>query len=249
MKKFELFLKELIDGRRQGLFPTLILLLLLPLSWIYSSVVFIRNQLYDKGWMRCYIPPVQLVISVGNIVAGGTGKTPVILWLMGMFYDKYTIAVLTRGYRSKAEKLEIPLILCEEAGPSLPASYCGDEPAMLAKRFPKAMIIVGKNRKKGCKIAAKASAQVIFLDDAFQHRRLGRDFDLVLVDGRNLFGGGYFLPRGYLRENPTGLSRASLILINRIENKEEFENAKKELMLYTNSPIVGIKSHVTTIKT
>ena len=146
--RLELYFKDIVCGRKRGLLPFLIKALLLPISWIYGWVVQCRNRLYEKGWMRRYVPPVPLVISVGNIVAGGTGKTPVTLMLAGALYEKFTIAILSRGYRSKAEKLDLPVLLCEGEGPTYPASYCGDEPYLYAQRLPKAIVIVGGNRKK-----------------------------------------------------------------------------------------------------
>src|SRR4051812_10022027 len=125
--KIELYVRDVIKGKRKGIGPHCIKSLLLPLSWVYRLVVGCRNWLYDKGWLRRYIPPVPLVISIGNIVAGGTGKTPVTLLVAEAFYKRFSIAVLSRGYRSESEKLESPIILCEGKGPLYPAVFCGDE--------------------------------------------------------------------------------------------------------------------------
>jgi len=247
-KKTELYLKDVIRGRRRGLIPSLIKAVLLPLSWCYGWGVALRNYLYEQGWLRRYVPPVPLVISVGNIVAGGTGKTPVTLLLAGAFYERYTLAILSRGYRSKAEKLETPLFLSEGDGPTLPASYCGDEPYLLAQRLPKAFVIVGGNRKKASFLAAKAGAQVILLDDAMQHRRLVRDFDVVVVDGADPFGHGYLLPRGFLREDVRALARANLIIVNHIQDFEQFAAVTLQLKPYTAAPFVGTRGYVAAIR-
>jgi tetraacyldisaccharide 4'-kinase len=198
--------------------------------------------------MRRYVPPVPLVISVGNIVAGGTGKTPVTLLLAGALYERFTIAILSRGYRSKAEKLDTPILLCEGQGPTLPASYCGDEPYLFAQRLPKAIVIVGGNRKKASFLAAKAGAQAILLDDGMQHRRLARDFDVVVVDVDDPFGQGYFLPRGFLREDIRSLSRANLIVLNHIQDAEQFASVKLRLHPYSQAPVVGTKGYVIAIR-
>lgn len=246
--KLELYFKDIVRGRKRGLFACIIKAFLLPLSWIYGCVVHCRNRLYEKGWMRRYVPPVPLVISVGNIVAGGTGKTPVTLMLAAAFYGKFTVAILSRGYRSKAEKLDMPVLLCEGEGPTFPASYCGDEPYLFAQRLPKAIVIVGGNRKKASFLAAKTGAQAILLDDGMQHRRLARDFDVVVVDVEDPFGHGYLLPRGFLREDKCSLARANLIILNHIYDHEQFLSVKIQLKSYSSAPVVGTNGCVAAIR-
>lgn len=244
LKRMECYFKAIISGKRRGLCPWLIKSFLLPLSWIYRLFSAIRNWFYDKGWMRCYVPPIPLVISVGNIVAGGTGKTPATLMLAAEFYEKFSLAILSRGYRSKAENLDAPVVLCEGIGPIFPASYCGDEPYMYAMRYPKSHVIVGSNRKKAARMAFKAGAQVILLDDALQHRRLARDFDVIVVDLNDPFGQNHFLPRGYLREEVHALKRAHCVLLNHVQDREQFKKVEGDLKKYTNAPVVGTCYHV-----
>lgn len=239
VNKFELYFKDVMLGRKRGIAAFFIKAVLLPLSWIYGVITKWRNEMYKKGVMRRYTPPVPLVISVGNIVAGGTGKTPVTLLLANAFYERFTIAVLTRGYRSKAEKLDQPVVLCEGQGPQFPASYCGDESYLFAQRFPKAIVIVGGNRRKASFLAARAGAQAIILDDGMQHLRLVRDFDVVVMDVKDPFGQGYFLPRGFLREDIGALGRADLLILNHITNHERFLDVKEQVSSYTTAPIVG----------
>lgn len=248
IKKLELYLKDIVRGRKQGFMAILIKAFLLPLSWLYGLGVICRNFLYEKGWMRRYVPPVPLVISIGNIVAGGTGKTPVTLLIAGAFYERFTVAILSRGYRSKAEKLDTPIFLCEGEGPMFPASYCGDEPYLFAQRLPKAIVIVGGNRKKASFLAAKAGAQAILLDDGMQHRRLVRDFDVAVVDVGDPFGQGYFLPRGFLRDDICSLARANLIILNHINDPEQFTRVKNQLKPYSKAPTVGTKGHVVALR-
>lgn len=248
IKKLELYLKDVVRGRKKGIISLLIKAILLPLSWIYGLGVYFRNRLYEKGWMRRYVPPVSLVISVGNIVAGGTGKTPVTLLLAGAFYERFTVAILSRGYRSKVEKLDAPILLCEGHGPTFPASYCGDEPYLFAQRLPKSIVIVGGNRKKASFLAAKVGAQAIFLDDGMQHRRVARDFDVVVVDVGDPFGLGYYLPRGFLRDDIGSLARAHLIILNHIQDHEQFVNVKMQLKSYSSAPVIGTKGHVIAIR-
>ena len=248
IKRLELYTKNVIYGRKKGFLSLFFKSLLYPMSWIYRFVVKVRNWVYDQGWMRRYIPPVPLVISVGNIVAGGTGKTPTTLMLSKAFYGRHQLAILSRGYRSKVEKLDAPVVLCEGNGPLFPASYCGDEPYIYASRFPKALVIVGGNRKKAARIAAKEGVQIILLDDAMQHRRIARDFEIVVVDGGDPFGQGYFLPRGFLREEISSLVRADLIILNHIRDIQQFVDVKNQLQRYTHAPVVGTCEKVSALR-
>lgn len=244
----ELYVKAVISGKKKGLGAWLIKSIFLPISWVYRLISKCRNWFYDKGWMKCYIPPIPLVISVGNIVAGGTGKTPVTLLLASLFYEKYSLAILSRGYRSKAENAEIPVILCEGQGPIFPASHCGDEPHMYALTFPKALVIVGSNRKKASRIASEMGAQVIILDDAFQHRKLVRDFDIVVIDLNDPFGHHHFLPRGYLREEIHGLKRADFVILNHVDHLEQFKNVETIIQSYTSAPVIGTRYQMTSLR-
>jgi tetraacyldisaccharide 4'-kinase len=238
-KRLQFYLKDVIFGRKKGIIPFCIKIILLGLSWCYRLIVAVRNWLYDQGWMRRYVPPVPLVLSVGNIVAGGTGKTPVTLLFAKTFYERFPMAILSRGYRSKIEKLDHPVILCEGSGPIYPAAYCGDEPYIFAQRLPKAHVIVGGDRQKASCLAAKAGVQVILLDDGMQHRRIARDLEVVVVDVYDPFGQGYFLPRGFLREDAKSLARAHLVILNHVKSPEQFQSLKSKLLSYTSAPMVG----------
>jgi tetraacyldisaccharide 4'-kinase len=247
-KKVELYFKRIILGKNRGVIAFFIKLLLLPLSWLFKGIVLLRNWLYDNAWVRRYVPPVSLVISVGNIVAGGTGKTPMTLLLANAFYGKYSLAILSRGYRSKINRMDTPVFLSEGKGPIYPASYCGDEPFMLAQRLPALNVIVGGDRQQAARLAAKAGVQVIILDDGMQHRQLARDFDIAVVDINDPFGQGYHLPRGFLREGVHSLARADLIVLNYIQNSEQFLNLKGKLSANTKASFIGTQSYVAGIK-
>lgn len=247
-RKLELYYRDIVSGRKKGIGPFLIKVFLHPLSWLYGLIVNWRNKLFEKGWMCRYVPPVPLVISIGNIVVGGTGKTPVTLLLAKAFYDKFTIAILSRGYRSEARKLNAPVVLCEGHGPIFPANYCGDEPYLLAQRLPKGIVIVGGNRKESSFLAGKMGAQVILLDDGMQHRQLVRDFDIVVVDIGDPFGQGYLLPRGFLREDVRSLARADLIILNNVTDPEQYFSVKLLIKPYTSAPVVGTNGVVAAIR-
>lgn len=235
----ELYIQEVIKEKRKGFIPFMLKLLLRPVSWGYKLGITCRNWAFDKGLFKRYFPPVPVVISIGNIVAGGTGKTPVTGLLAHHFTDDTAIAILSRGYRSPAEKLAEPLLLSKGEGPGYPASFCGDEPYMLSLNLPKAYIYVGRDRQKAADMAAKEGIKLILLDDGLQHRQLARDFELIVLNGNDPFGKGYFLPRGFLREGPKCLSRASLIIVNHCKDLEHFELIKKKISKYSSSPVIG----------
>lgn len=245
----ETYMTQVISNQRKGLLPSLIKGVLLILSWIYQLFVYVRNWGFDQGLFRQYDPPIPMVISIGNIVAGGTGKTPVLLKMAQEFSEQFHTAIISRGYRSQAEHLPSPIILShgDGHGPIHSASFCGDEPYMLAKNLPDTVIIVGKDRRKGTISASKAGIQLVLLDDGMQHRRLARDFDVAVIDAANPFGYGYYLPRGFLRESLNSLARVNLIVINHVYSDEEYEKVKKQLERYSCAPIIGVRSKISGI--
>src|SRR4051794_35358108 len=107
----ENYFLQVITGKRKGILSFCLRALLRVLSWPFRLLVSCRNWIFDKGWLSRYSPPVPVVISIGNIVVGGTGKTPVTLMVAKEFYEDFPIAILSRGYRSQAEALPIPVIL------------------------------------------------------------------------------------------------------------------------------------------
>jgi tetraacyldisaccharide 4'-kinase len=145
---------------------------------------------YDRGWLRSYVAPLP-VVSIGNLTVGGTGKTPFARWVV--------LQLLERGAR--------PAILH--------GGYANDEPALLRAWFPDLAVLVGKDRLKGIRQAAAAGATVAVLDDGFQHRRVRRDLDLVLVAAEDWDQPHHPLPRGRWREPPAALRRASIAVLTR----------------------------------
>lgn len=246
-ENWQIYYTEVVTGQRKGIIATFLRGFLYVLSWGFRFLVTFRNWAFDRRYLRRYSPPVPLVISIGNIVAGGTGKTPVTLMLAQEFYPDIPLAILSRGYKSRAEKLSKPVVLSDGHGPLHPAEHCGDEPYLLAQHLPKAIVIVGKNRYEASNMASHAGAHVILLDDGMQHRRLGRDFEIIVVHAQDAFGQGYFLPRGFLREQTTALSRADLIIVNHITDADHFADMEQQLAPYTKAPAVGTKMEVARI--
>lgn len=242
MDRWHLYFLSVISGKRQDVFAHILRFLLIPMSWIYGSVVSMRNFAYDHGLLRSHRPDVPLIISIGNITAGGTGKTPTVLLFAQALSDSAPIAILSRGYKATAETNKHPLIL--RRGPHHSAAKSGDEPYMLAQNLPDAIIIVGKNRTASAQIAYEMGAKVILLDDGMQHRRLARDLEVVMVDVRNPFGYGYLLPRGLMREHAQGLQRADLIVLNNAENPYQYLQIKQHLKQYSQAPTIGTRLEV-----
>ncbi|ANM28615.1 hypothetical protein ABI59_01750 [Acidobacteria bacterium Mor1] len=184
------------------------------LSWTYAGLMRWRNRRYDRPERvtRVGVP----VLSVGNLSVGGTGKTPMVCWIVRLLAERgHRPAVVSRGYRGKAGKG--PLRVSDAEGIHSTAEIAGDEPYMLARMLPGVPVVVGSDRIAGAREAIAAGADGIVLDDGFQHRRLGRDLDIVLLDANKPFGNGRVLPAGTLREPPEGLSRAGVIVLTRSE--------------------------------
>lgn len=158
-----------------------------PLSVFWAFAVFLKNWAYDRKW-RSQTRVSCPVVSVGNIVAGGTGKTPLI-HLLAQRFSSRRVAILSRGY-----------------GKDL------DEPILLQRRLPFARVYVGKNRALLAKQAEQDGAELILLDDGFQYRALHRDLDLVMLKGGDPLGKGHYLPWGFLRDNPKRLAEADCII-------------------------------------
>jgi len=168
---------------------------LLQLSRLYGAGVSLRNRWYDRGHeQRLPVP----VISVGNITAGGTGKTPVVIDLAARLVSRgLRPAVVSRGYRAGSDGRN-------------------DEQAIIERRCPGVISIGDADRVRGGTVAVQRDrANVIILDDGFQHRRLHRDLDIVVIDATCPFGHDHLLPCGLLREPPESLSRADLVILSR----------------------------------
>lgn len=243
-KHYEVYFVDVMKGERKGPVASMLRGGLWLLSGVYRLGVAARNLAFDQGWFRCYYPPVPLVISVGNIVAGGAGKTPVTLMISEELCKEFSIAILARGYRAQAEKFSAPVLLSKGQGALHPASFCGDEPYLLAQRLPKAIVVVGKDRYQSSNMAARLGAQVIIMDDGMQHRRIARDLEIVVIDVRDPFGQGYYLPRGLLREGVKSVGRADLIILNHAENTENFAKVKRQVSEYTSAPLVATQLEV-----
>lgn len=178
-----------------------------------------RNRLFDLGIIHAVKLSVP-VISVGNITAGGTGKTPFVIQLTQILLQKgYRVGVISRGYGRKSKD---QIIVSEGKQSLTSAEISGDEPFLIATKCPDAIVIVEGNRVAAAQTAIKKyRCNIIVSDDAFQHRRLARDVDIVLWDGFADPESAMIIPAGRLRESLTGIRRASLLIFTKNENVSE----------------------------
>jgi len=186
--------------------------LLVPLTPLYRGVVAARGVAYDRGWLRSQSLDIP-VISVGNISFGGTGKTPMVVALVrDLVRLGRRPAVLTRGYGRRERDLDV--VVGPE--PKQRVEEVGDEPLEMAGLLPGVPVVVEADRVRGGREAQRLGADVVVLDDGFQHRRLRRDLDLVLLDAGDPRGGGRLPPIGRLREPLGALRRASAVVVTKV---------------------------------
>ncbi len=187
-------------------------LLLTPLTPAYAAAVRARACAYQRGWARVARAPVP-VISVGNLTFGGTGKTPTTVALVrDLVRDGRHPAVLTRGYGRRDRSPQVVIGPTLRTGPEV----VGDEPLEMASRLPGVPVVVDADRVRGATEAVACGADVLVLDDGFQHLGLARDVDVVLLDAGDPFGGGRLPPLGRLREPVSALRRADVIVVTKL---------------------------------
>jgi tetraacyldisaccharide 4'-kinase len=191
--------RDMISGRRRGWLSALVRACLRLAEGPYTWVVEQRNRRYDRGQASIARVPVP-VISVGNITVGGTGKTPLVAWLAQWLQARgRRVVLISRGYKSTAQEPN-------------------DEARELQRRLPQVPHLQDPDRVTAARAAIEVlGCDAIVLDDAFQHRRIHRDLDIVLIDALEPFGHGHLLPRGLLREPPARLARAHVIGLSRAD--------------------------------
>jgi len=212
--KGENYYKRLVTSERLQLADRLLLALLRLCSVLYSIGMRLRALCYKSGILRVKRLPTP-VISVGNITMGGTGKTPTVLLLARELMARgKRVAVLTRGYGGALEGET--RIVSDGKNLFLSPAEAGDEPCLLAASLPGLMVVMGSDRyRAGCLALQQLSPEIFILDDGFQHQRLARDLDILLLDGTAPFKNGWTLPAGFLREPPSAVNRADLVILTR----------------------------------
>ncbi|MGN6532542.1 MAG: tetraacyldisaccharide 4'-kinase [Ginsengibacter sp.] len=200
--------------------------ILLPFSFLYGGIIWVRNKLFDKSILRSATFNFPL-ICVGNLAVGGTGKTPMVEYLIKMLQDKYNVATLSRGYKRKTKGFAI-------ANEETLAVDIGDEPMQLHKKFPGITVAVAEERVVGIPqlLFEKPQTEVIILDDAFQHREVKAGLNILLTDYNNLYNKDILLPAGDLRDIKSSSKRAQIIIVTKCKadlNEEEKNDITKEL--------------------
>jgi tetraacyldisaccharide 4'-kinase len=181
---------------------------LMPLSMLYLDAIRFRRFLYKVGFKKIHRLPVPVIV-VGNITVGGTGKTPLVIWLVDLLKQQgYNPGVISRGYAGNAEDgLHV-------VRPESDATKLGDEPVLIARRAA-CPVMVGADRPAAArKLLAEFDCDIIISDDGLQHHALQRDIEIVVIDGERRFGNGYCLPVGPLREPPERVKSVDLVVVN-----------------------------------
>jgi tetraacyldisaccharide 4'-kinase len=197
-----------------------------PLSRLYGGALALRARLYASGRLRSQGLP-RPSISVGNLTFGGTGKTPFVEFLARRFrFEGRRPAVLSRGYGRRTRGV---VVVSAGEGALVSPQEGGDEPVALARRLPGVLVVVGERRSEAARRAADLGADLLLLDDGFQHLAVRRDVNLLLLDARDPFGGGSPPPGGRLREPVSALRRADAIVFTRVDRGDPPAEALAEV--------------------
>lgn len=199
--------------------------LLYPFSLMYGTVAWIRNRLYDQGIIPSYKAGIR-VIAVGNISTGGTGKTPLAEYILSALQknSEGKIAYLSRGYGRQTKGF---LVVNPQSGNAL--KY-GDEAIQVAGKFPEVVVAVCEDRNKGIQeLINQHKVSLVVLDDAFQHRKVQRDVNIVVMDATRMPDRDLVLPAGNLREQISELKRADLLVVNKVLKPDDIPSLEKRL--------------------
>lgn len=219
---------------------------------VYGAAQRLRTDLYRRGLLASYRAPCP-VISVGNLTAGGTGKTPTVLWLARQFLARHanhhtpegrrptppgSLAIVSRGYGTTARRhatnpagdsprQQHVTLVADPDGVRLDPPDAADEATLLARNLPGVVVLTGPDRARLIRFAVEQyDTRLIMMDDGFQHLRVQRDLDLVLVDAKRPLGNGAMLPGGVLREPPSALTRCDAMLITRADDPVATQNTQ-----------------------
>lgn len=213
--------QAVVSGERRGVRAFFLRRALGLASWPYSLGVWGRNKLFDWGWKKGHRASVP-VVSVGNLTLGGTGKTPCVEYIAGFYRQHdYQLAILSRGYGAEAGRNDEAMLL-EENLPDVPHLQDRDRVAIANTAIE------------------ELESEILVLDDGFQHRRLARDLDIVLIDASNPWGYGHLFPRGVLREPLGNLRRAGVVMITRADrvSAEALQEIRKRVLRFAPGPVV-----------
>ena len=198
-------------------------ILLFPLALVYWLIIWVRNKLYDNNIFKSSGFGLPL-ISVGNLSVGGTGKSPMVEYIVALLYKKYRVATLSRGYKRKTKGYSL-------ANGNTTALEIGDEPMQFHVKFPGIAVAVGEQRIEAIPqlLHDRPETECIILDDAFQHRAIKAGLDILLTEHDNLFVYDFYLPTGDLRDLKSSYKRAEIIVVTKC-NPDLSLQAKKNII-------------------
>lgn len=244
LAKIELFVLKVIESKTHKACKAFLYIL----SLAYRLISLIQSCHYKIGWKKSVRMPVPIV-CIGNITAGGTGKTPFVQMLAKDLQDHLRLAIVSTAYRSKGVTKDDVITPQDRQGRKVAAQYCGDEPAQLHQHLPTVSILLSKDRMKAVKVAHAQGAQLVLLDDGLQHRSIMKNITVVVVSAKDPMGLGYYLPRGLLRESPRQLKHADFLCITGVGlRQEEFEEVSRKLNHYSKARVIGAEIRPLTIK-
>lgn len=182
--------------------------LLLPLGWLYGLITSLIRLSYRLGWRKAWRAPVPVVV-VGNLTAGGNGKTPVVIWLVQALQQRgLRPGVVSRGYGGKADAY--PLVL----NPHTTTQEAGDEPVLIHRRTGAPVAVSPRRGEAVQALLDRGDVDIVITDDGLQHYALARDFEIVVIDGQRRFGNGWWLPAGPMRERASRLQSVDAVILN-----------------------------------
>ena len=253
IERFERYAVDVIFDRRSGKGAVVLGGFLHVLSRVYEGIVRLRLWLFERRVAKVHALGC-LVISVGNLTVGGTGKTPIVEKLARRLADSgRKVAILSRGYKSVPlplrqrllnrlrgrEHATPPRVVSDGRSLLLDSARAGDEPYMLAKNLRDVVVLVDRDRvKSGLYAIEKFGADTLLLDDGFQYLPLKERSDVILIDRESPFGNGHLLPRGMLREPPAHLKRADLIFITKCDGSDLSALKQEIRLLNRHAPLI-----------
>ena len=208
---------------------TLLRVVATVVAWFYEKLTISRHLLFDVRILKEQKLSCP-VISVGNLTVGGTGKTPMVIWLARFLLEEgLRVGVVSRGY--KGEEAEEVLVVSDGRNILVGSDISGDEPQLLARRLPGIPVLCSTKRALAAEAAVEQfRCEVVILDDGFQHRFVARNLDIVMLDSQYPFGNGFLFPRGILREQNTALKRAQVLVLSRFDGSKQAEQSHKNLI-------------------
>jgi len=221
-------------------------LILLPFSLLYGLGVAVRNLFFDIGIFKTTAAGVP-VISIGNLSAGGTGKTPIVEMLaLRLRNAGKKVAVVSRGYRRQSTGY---VLVSNGSGPLTDVQKAGDEALQMAGNLDGVIVAVDESRVRAARTVARTlGADRIILDDGFQHRDLHRDLNIVVVTASEILAGEFLLPAGNRREPLRALKRSDIVIVTRWKDREEFERAAQKVKQF-GKPVAGARIELCSFRT